>query len=209
MDDQGFDFQKAPERREKGRFEIPPWEREAFEDLQRKLDEGQAQQQVSEAAEVLESEIGETPEPTGPGAPALTQAASAAPVRQAPSPAPGVGAPVQAEAGAKRPVEPVAGAKEGPSEAEMSALLARLASEEPRADSQAGTAAVVAAAVVFPIGAALMIWGVGGLVKASAAQLPPTSAISLAAGVMIVFGAGFVVCAAWLLYRFMRQRGVI
>ena len=43
MADDGVDF-RTPERREAKQFEPPPWEREQFEELERKRAEREAQQ---------------------------------------------------------------------------------------------------------------------------------------------------------------------
>ncbi len=170
MDDQGFDFRRAPERRERKPFEPPPWERDAFEQLERRREpEASAEQSVTERAEQAAGE------PAGSD------------VRTA-----GTGS----------------DAKKNLSEAEVLELLAGLAAEEPDAHAPATQVTVGASIVLLPIGVMMMFWGMAALARAASAQagagIARTGAVTL-----LVFGAGFIAAAFWLIYRLMKQRGVL
>lgn len=183
MSDQGFDFRKSPERRESKQFIVPPWEQDAFEELQRKKQEEGSAEDLTEA-------IAELAEPTDAVVPldAVAPQVAAQVVR------------VDAGKGGA--------AKTGPSEAEVVELLANLAAAEPSVEKEMGLIRLVTALMLGPVGMVLLIWGMAGFVKASAAG-PGLFAVKLAAGTMIVFGAGFIVGATWLVYRYLRQRGVV
>lgn len=192
MDDQGFDFHKVPERRERKQFEPPPWERDAFEELQRQRE---AEQPVPQPAQ---------PEPEPVAAPpAAVPPVAATPVQEARQPqTEAVRPPDAAEA------PPQEASKQGPSEAEVLELLAGLAAEEPDATAPAMQVTVGASIVLLPIGAMMLFWGMAALARAASAQAGAGVART-GAVVLIMFGAGFVAAAFWLIYRLMKQRGVL
>lgn len=205
MSDQGFDFKRAPERREKGRFEIPPWEQEAFEELQRRRQEEQPpEQDPSPAEQAAAKEGGSTRVGEGPSAAHREEQGPDGSEQAEADSSPAAAGGGASEAGAEAT---------GPSEAEMVALMARLASEEPGLEKGISVVTMVTAAVLLPTGIMLLVWGMGGMVKARAAleTFGPGAGtqMQLAAGTMILFGVGFIVGAMWLLYRYLRQRGVI
>jgi hypothetical protein len=173
VDDQGFDFQRVPaQKREPKRFEPPPWERAAFEELRK----------ASEGAQA-----------------ATTQAVSSPEREQTPAREDTDGEFVQREE---------RGGESGPSEAEIIELLAGLAEEEPDARAPAMVVTVGSAAILAPIGLVLVLWGMAAMVKAGAA----TSGAGIArtgAVILLLFGAGFIGAAFWLVYRLMKQRGVL
>ncbi len=94
------------------------------------------------------------------------------------------------------------------SEAEVLELLAGLAAEEPDARAPATQVTLGASIVLLPIGVLLVFWGMAALaragVAASGAGIARTGAVTL-----LVFGAGFIGSTVWLLYRLMKQRGVL
>lgn len=182
MDDQGFDFQSA-ERREPRQFEPPPWERDAFDDLQRQ----RAESPVTRGPEPTETGPAEEPAVVSVPETAGAEETTATTAEQAPA--------------AKR-------AGEGPSEAEIIEYLAGLAEEEPDPRGPATVVTIASAIVLMPIGIVLVVWGVAALVKAEAAYANAGIARTGAA-TMVLFGAGFVAAAFWLIYRLMKQRGVL
>lgn len=187
MDEQGFDFRKAPERREPKRFEPPPWEREAFEAIQGggEPDRPEAGAQQSEPMEVAVSEVLEVPigEPAGTGA--------------------------EEQSAEERN-------RTGPDEAQMLEMLARLAAEETeetRAVSRAAFNVTVGVSITLgAIGMMVLMWGMAMFTEiaadkrmgvAVAAQKP------MGAWTTGFVGAGLLGLAVWLLYRMLRQRGVL
>lgn len=217
MDDQGFDFQKPPERREKGRFEIPPWEQEAFEELRRRQGEQpqEAQAEPGQAGEGSGARGAASASTAGQQAAAAAEAGGSATGGESVT-APGVaasGEPAGAALERAGAVEPKQAAKPGPSEAQVTSLLAGLASQEPDMKKDVGRVWLGTAIVLLPLGVVLMVWGMGGFVKARVAMQTYGQAtgaqMQLAAGTMLLFGAGFIVGAVWLVYRYLRQRGVI
>ena len=170
----------ADKRHPRG-FEPPPWEREQFEELeQRRTEQGPAPEEVP--AE-------EAPEPSA------EQPAEA----DTPSPA----AP-ESEA------EPASDAKgdAGPGgeidEAKANELLAGLRAEEPTS-AQFRWAGIAGAVFLGMIGAVLMIWGMGAL---QATQGKGTQGWLGAAGT-IIFGAGFIAIAGWVVYKNLQRQGVL
>ncbi len=132
MADDGFDFH-PPERREAKRFEPPPWEREAFEELERR----RAEQKAAEQTAAAELEVA-----------APTQKVEAA-------------APDQETPGAKVEVGPPEGDPRL-DESEVAEMLAGLSAEEPREYRSLWRVAMASAIVLGAIGAVLISLGDGG-----------------------------------------------
>lgn len=178
MTDQGFDFRGAPERRPPKQFEPPPWERDAFEELQRQ----RAAEEVAEAAHELEAELEAPGEPEPSASEAVVEPEPMAP---------------QGEQERK-----------GPSEAEVIELLSDLAREEPDPRAPAMKVTIGASLFLMPLGIMLVAWGVVAFVKANAA-FANAGVARTGAATMMFFGAGFIASAFWLIYRLMKQRGVL
>ena len=187
MDEQGFDFRKAQERREPKRFEPPPWEREAFEAIrvEREPDQPEAGEPHRQPIEDAAPEVPEVPteEPAGAGT-------------------------------KEQPVEERNGT--GPDEAQVLEMLARLAAEETeetRAVSRAAFNVTVGVSITLgAVGMMVLMWGMAMFTEiaadkrmgvAVAAQKP------MGAWTTGFVGAGLLGLAVWLLYRMLRQRGVL
>ncbi len=95
-----------------------------------------------------------------------------------------------------------------PSEAEMIELLADLAGEEPKDERALMNVTLAAALALSALGMVLMVWGVAAFVRAGAAE-QGAGVARAGAATMWIFGAGFLASAIWLLYRLMKQRGVL
>jgi len=206
--DDGFDFQ-GPQRREAKRFEPPPWEREAFEELQRK----RAEEEL--AAELLRSH--QATQGAGPQAeqaseeastptvePAVMEVTASGDTAKAAEEAPGAeDADVQLEqpaGGGKAP-----GRKPQAEDPRVVEMLAGLAVEEPPVHKGFWKVAIASAIVLGAIGGVLIIWAMAAFVGAQ--KTGATGVIG--GGVLLVFGAGFVFGALWLAVRTLRQRGVL
>jgi len=173
VDERGFDFQPQP-RRESRQFEPPPWEQEAFEELQRKrAEEAEAERLLQARAE---------PEPPADSEPVAVQAAT------------------QPET-VPEGEQPAAGELD---EARVTAMLAELAEEEPRARGLWRVALVVAL-LLGAIGMVLTAWGFTALMAARGG-----GALALMGGsFLLMFGIGFIATAVWLGVRTLRQQGVL
>lgn len=137
MSDDGFDFRRAPERREAKQFEPPPWEREAFDELQRRRpdqDEPEVQQPADGSEQAAESSR-TTPESTAPAC--------------------------SAEQGVEKSKP-----NGGVDEAQILEFLAGLAAEEPPAARTYFGVAMGTALFLIALGAVLLIWGVAALAGA-------------------------------------------
>lgn len=95
-----------------------------------------------------------------------------------------------------------------PSEAEIIELLAGLAQEVPDTSRMITNATLASVIGLTAFGMVLLVWGMAAFVRAGAAEAGAGLARTGAA-TMGVFGAGFIASAMWLLYRLMKQRGVL
>lgn len=209
-------------KREKPRFEPPPWERDAFEELARKREE--AEQAEREAAEVLRAAeerlaaAGETPvDPAQARARWVEQAnaaretapedAAVAPAPEALAPAASAAVPAAAPA-ASAAAEPAPGpqAPAAPAaqldERKVSAMLIELKAAEPSVHRMIGPTAKGASIVMGVIGTGVFIAGLVGLFK-TAGNLMAMSA----AGMTLAIGAMFVGTAIWIWIRATRGKG--
>jgi len=169
VEDQGFDF-KPGQKREAKRFEPPPWERDAFERLQRGRE--------------LEAEP--TPAPEAPAAQAAEEPENVAEGR--------------ADAWAEDRAQ---GAQ--PDEATMTEMLADLAAQEPPASRDYLGVSIGAALILGALGGMLVVWGMAALVSAGrTGWMGQVSGVGLG-----LFGAFFFGMGVWLLYRTLKQRGVL
>lgn len=185
MNDQGFDFHPPHQRREPKRFEPPPWEADAFQELQRKLGEEQAEEEIASAIESLEADGAEAPVPANPAVDAAREAQT-------------VGA-----GWAAKPDEPVG--EGGVDDRVVLEMLAGLAAEEPPATRGVWKVAIASALLLGALGLVLVIWGVAAVVGSKTTGVVG----SFGGTVLLVFGAGFVAAALWLVVRTLRQRGVL
>lgn len=96
----------------------------------------------------------------------------------------------------------------GPSEAEMIELLAGLAQEEPGVGGAITNATLAAVIGLTAFGMVLLVWGMAAFVRAGVAG-DGAGLARTGAATMGLFGAGFIASAMWLLYRLMKQRGVL
>lgn len=177
MSDGGFDFSKAPERREPKPFEPPPWEREAFEDLKRRRENQVPVAEVPAADEVKVEPPVETP------------------VRE-------VAAPVESEPAAKSGPKTEAAALD---EAKVLEMLAGLAGEEPDLRKATRWVAFTAALALGSLGTVLLVWGMAAIVG-----LRDKGMTGMFGGaILLMFGAGFVGSAVWLVYRTIKRQGVL
>jgi len=185
VSDNGFDFRPPPSRREPKRFEPPPWEADAFEELQRKKTE-------EKADEDLTSAIGELAGEQEPGLEA-----------QVPQVGPAADAIPEAAA---EPDEPAAKAGSGGvDDKTVLELLARLAEEEPPASQDYWKVAIGSALLMGALGLVLVIWGMAALVGSRT-----TGAVGSFGGtVLLLFGGLSIAAALWLVVRTLRQRGVL
>lgn len=183
MDDREFNLRAPADRRQPRQFEPPPWEREAFEEARRQREQAAQQEQSGSA------EPGPVPaEPDRSGHGSATHATAAA---EEPGPAQG-----REQDGSEKP---------GIEERAMLEMMARLAAEEPKADTAYHKIAYAASMFIAALGCLLLVWGMAALVGSS-----KTGAVGVMGGsVMLLFGAGFIGTAAWMLVRTMRQQGVL
>lgn len=173
MDEQGFEFQQRG-RREARKFEPPPWEQEAFDELNR----GREQK-----AEEPESRV-------------------PAELRPAPQASPQLAAPKEERVSRqedKREVHAEGELDEG----RVLEMLAALTAEEPR-ETYDKLSYVVGAGIAV-LGAVLILWGMAAL-----ASVKTTGAMGYLAGAgLFAFGALFIGMGVWLVYRTLKQRGVL
>lgn len=194
MGDEGFDFGGA-KRREAKRFEPPPWEKDAFEELERKRAE---EAQAAEALRAKELADRTAAEEAGPA----TTERAAAPADASSAIEPEAG---KSERQASHPAEAGGEAAGELDDKQVAEMLAGLAAEEAPVASKAWMVAIASSIVIGAIGGMLIIWAMAALVSS-----PDSGATGMIAGmVLLVFGAGFVFGALWLAVRTLRQRGVL
>ncbi|HSK48733.1 MAG TPA: hypothetical protein VLA05_12140, partial [Coriobacteriia bacterium] len=173
---------KPVERRDRKSFEPPPWERQAFEELERQRATETALSSESEPVQELAGTAG----PTGAEAVPPVTTFEAARARHADA--------SDGEQGGG-----------GVSEAEMLELLAGLAQEEPPPVKSLLGVAIGSGLVLVALGGMLMIWGIAALVGARR-----TGWIGqVTGGGLGMFGVFFLGMGVWMLYRTLKQRGVL
>jgi hypothetical protein len=192
VSDQGFDFGPTPPRREARPFEPPPWERDQFERHKREQAEREAAAEAARAAVLVEQEAARSAEQAaGPAAGAK------------PSSIPDQGEAKAASGGQEaRPATPAPKAEVD--EKQVAAMLVGLRAEEPVELEGAWVVNLAAGGVVALIGFASAIWGVTALTKKG---LP--AAGTLGGLVLLGFGLGFLGIGGWLVFKVLRQRGVL
>lgn len=173
-------------RREARRFEPPPWEADAFKELE------------------LRRATKETREDTGTGAVGATadeHTGQSVAGGVADEPASRSVGPAGSESGAA----PAGGAA---SRAELddevvAALMARLRDEEPSAANY-WVAWVVVGFLMMVLGSVMLIWAMAAYMKPDAGQVGTTGG-----SILLLFGAGFIGGGAWFIYRGLKKRGVL
>lgn len=191
MSDQSFDFGPPPPRREPRQFEPPPWEREQFERHKREQAERDAQEKLlaeQEAARAAEQPVAQGAEPEHATAGPMPGPASA------PEVAAGSGQSPTAPSEAKRAVD----------EKEVALLMIGLRAEESPVLEGAWVVNVVAGAVVALVGLASSIWGVAAMARKG---MPVAG--TFGGLVLLTFGLGFLGLGGWLVFKALRQRGVL
>jgi len=170
------DIQFPPgQRRDKPKFEPPPWEREMFDQL---------------AHTKAESDVAGT-EPE-------QQQLDSAPVQGEPRPAAESIPP--AEAGLQVDEE-----RPGVEPQDIDFMMMGLRSEEPRSDKAYGRVATIVGAVCVVIGLAMATWGlVAASTPKKAGIVPLLIVITL-----LAYGAGFMIGGGYVIYRSLRQQGVL
>lgn len=173
---------QEPQGREPRRFEPPPWEREQFEELERKLAERERA-----AAQELESETaqGDIPEPAQP--------------QEAEPEPPGEAAPkADAQRGAPIADRPAASS-------EIETMFLALKAEEGRSGGGIWKLGIAAGVFVGTIGVMLVIWGTVAMARSQGHGPVGT----MGAMIMSLMGGLFIGLAAWMGLRSLRQRGVL
>lgn len=154
-----------------GRFEPPPWEREAFEALARKRAEEQAA--LDALAAVMAPPEASVPEPAVPeGAPVAEQASAKAPV-----------------SGGKTEGAPAAQLVD---ERRVQAMLMELSREETANTGSIKLIARIASVVTGVVGIGMLFGGVMAIQRAGG-----TTAGVMGSGALSVFGLCFVAMAVW------------
>lgn len=190
LSDQDFNFSPPPERREAKTFEPPPWERDQFDELQRRRAEQPATDAGAEAASA---------------APAVAPQTVAQPAIRIPEVIPETAEQAEGTAAAVAAVAPAQSVKPEVDERRVAELMFRLRAQEPPAFSDAWKYGMAAAFVSAVFGLMLVVWAIVVLVNMKRTGV--TGAFGGA--VMMFFGAGLTGVGAWLAVRILRQRGVL
>jgi hypothetical protein len=179
VDDKQFNLRVPAEVKQPRRFEPPPWERDAFEKVQR--------QREAEKQEPL------------PAAVEQEAAASAEPLAD----------PVVVDDGAQSqgspPRKTASVSGEQIEERVLLEMLAGLAAEEPSSEPTYRKISHAASLLLVALGGVLIVWGMAALMSAGTTGMVG----SLGGGVMLFFGSGFIGGAAWMTVKTLRQQGVL
>jgi hypothetical protein len=170
------------QRREKPSFEPPPWERDQFEELARKKQE--AEQASSEGAQ--EESVGEAPSPAG-----------------SPQELVGEAAPEPVDGGRTEP-QP-AGVKGELDDKHVAMLLEGLRAEEPRPEKLYWKIVAGSGVVSILVGLMITTWAV--VVIATPKQVGAGELTFEA--MLLLLGLGFLVGGGWVVFKSLRQQGVL
>lgn len=186
MADKGFQMPPS-QRREPKQFEPPPWERDAFEELQRRREEEGATA-VGDECPTAEEEGGRPTEDV--------DAAVSKPVTR----------PEQDASAATGNVPPQGSVgSDELNESMVEAMLLQLAAEEPREDRAISTVQLWVSIALYGLAVPLIIWGMAALVGAR-----ETGMTGMVSGfVLLVFGAGSIAGAIYLTVKSLQKRGVL
>jgi len=192
VSDQGFDFRPPSERREARQFEPPPWERDQFERHKREQAEREAAAEAARAQVLTEQDA--------------TRVAQEA--AESPEPTAGAGAGESSETGAIGSGGEVRVSEAAPQaeidEKQVALMLLDLRAEEPPALEGAWVVNMAAGLIVALVGFASSIWGGVAL---SRRGLPVAG--TLGGFILLAFGLGFLGLGGWLIFKALRQRGVL
>ena len=181
MGDQDFNFNPPPRREAKKVFEPPPWEQEQFDELARR----------KEAERVTAEAI------------ATAVAEQATPV--APTVQPGAGGQDGEPANESVPTPMDQTAAEAEEDPNIQAMLIGLKSEEPPFGEEIWKVSIVAGAVLAAIGAVFLVWGFVAMAATRGAGVTA----SLGGMILGFFGLMFASVGVWIVFRTLRQRGVL
>jgi hypothetical protein len=188
VDDQGFEFRPPPSRREPQAFEPPPWEKEAFQELERRR-----------APEEAAGEDGEEG-PIGSEVPqdeSESEAADEASVDK--------DSEARRTAAVDEAARPSGSEGAGVPHSVVLEMMAGLAAEEPRATEAYSNVALATGLFLGALGGVLVVWSIAALVGSRT-----TGWIGQVTGAGLgLFGVFFFGMGVWLLYRTLKQRGVL
>jgi hypothetical protein len=192
VSDDGFDFGPPPPRREVRRFEPPPWEREQFERHAR--EQAERDRARRDAQETARPEGG-----TG------SDEGSGGGIEESPPGSESAGGPL--ESGEPQTGQPTGPATESSPKAridekQVAMMMLELRTEEPPTMTGVWMVILGAGVVVGLVGLVVAIWGVVALVR-----LGKTGA--LGGSVLLVFGLTFAGISGGLIFKALRQRGVL
>ena len=186
MDEAGFDFRGPNERRPAKEFVPPPWEQDAFEELERKRRETQ-ERQAAARPPVPQPETGE-------------RAAVAEAALQKAREHDGVRGEAEGAAENREPA-----AQRGPSEAQLMELMSALREEESEPPGHYARVATAVSILLMGFGTMVILWGMAALAKTGTAGVASKTA---GAG-LALFGSTFFASGVWMMYRNLKQRGVL
>jgi hypothetical protein len=170
------------QRRDKPTFEPPPWERDQFEELARQKRE--AEQAQAEADELKAASLAVLDESADEESPVPVDPEEARPESRQP------------EEGAEKP-------ELDPKHVEV--LMMGLRSEEPRPEEAYWKISMIAGVTSALIGLVVTTWGVVALATPKQPGIGPFMLVAM----LLVFGIGFMVGGAWVVFNSLRQRGVL
>lgn len=193
------DFQMPPsQRREPKRFEPPPWEKDAFDEMERRRREAEEEERRAAAAlaepqaqraAARQEEQEEVAASSELKEPRQDKVASRGGAGESAAGTPGVDV--------QKP--------ERIDQAQLTAMLAELAAEEPRDDKTISSVTLVVSIAIFALGAMMIMWGMAAFVAAKGAGSQGT----IAGSVLFLFGAGFIGGAIYLAVKSLQKRGVL
>ena len=181
--DQDFNFNPPPRREAKKPFEPPPWEKAQFEELARRKEAERVAAEAISGAVAVQA-------PTAATTPGASQEAGGVPSDAAQA----TESPPAAQEGVAIEEDP-----------RIAAMMIELKSEEPSFGRELWRVSIVAGAIVAAIGAVFMVWGVVAIVATRRAGVTG----SIGGLILLVFGLMFFGVGAWIVFRTLRQRGVL
>jgi hypothetical protein len=192
VSDQGFDFRPPSERREARQFEPPPWERDQFERQKREQAEREAAAETARAQVLAQQEAARAAqEAAGLSEPTAATTAGESSETGAIGSDGEVGA---SEAAPKAEID----------ERQVALMMLDLRAEEPPALEGAWVVNMAAGLIVALVGFASSIWGGVALARRG---LPVAG--TLGGFILLAFGLGFLGLGSWLIFKALRQRGVL
>jgi hypothetical protein len=193
MGDEDFNFPPS-ERRETKRFEPPPWERDAFDELSRAKEAEEGAARAAEAAQAAEA------------AAAIEVAAARASDVVAAADAEQQAA-TTAASGDRGGVTQAAVEEPSVSEAQVTEMMAGLREEEPTSMQSYSAIAIALSVFTGLVGVVMLVWARAMFVSAAARGTGRVGMIS--GSIVAFFGALFIGLSMWVAVRALRQRGVL